>query len=372
MSKKTKILLLYQFDSHQFIIDCLIENIDREKFDVDYFNSKTFKYSGSNSVFLKLLQQLVRIPKFRVVVYLLLRNRLIENIANKYQIVDIHFFSQIYDRILPKLQAKLKVTFWGSDIYRVSEERRSNFPTLLKNVCLVHATTPMMESYFEKYNNLQIPVVTLPIGIKNFELILDATRNLEKNELKKQLEIPENKHIITLGYNANPSQQHLKILNQLSELSIYQKEKCFLIVPLTYAGNKFYINEVKRSLDLLRIQYLVLENYLDLETKNLYTIASDIAINIQTTDGFSASIQEYFLTQNIMLLGEWLPYKWLKEKGIQFSEINEDNLCQQLESVLEGFEEYKKATSGNTKIIYEISSWHAISSSWNNIYTQLI
>jgi hypothetical protein len=372
MIKKTKILILYQYDSHQSIINCIRKYLDEKSFEADFFNTKTYAYSGKNSLKLKLLQRLVKIPKIRVIVNYIVRSRIILNISKKYQLIDIHYFSEIYDQLLPFINGKIKVTFWGSDLYRVSEQRRKQFSTILKKVSIVQVTTPLMESYFNQYNDFNIPITSVPLGIQNFENIQDLKAKYEKNEIKSLLNLPKNKFIITIGYNANPSQQHFKILEQLSQLQPELKEKCFLIVPFTYAGNKSYIQKIKKQLETTNINHFIIDKFLDSEIKNMYTLSSDIAINIQITDGFSASLQEHILTENIMLLGSWLPYNWLKERGINYIEVNDQNISQQLENVIINFDKYKKSTSESSKIIYSISSWNTISNKMNQIYSQLI
>ena len=51
---------------------------------------------------------------------------------------------------------------------------------------------------------------------------------------------------------------------------------------------------------------------------------SNITLNIQETDAFSGSISESIMADNVVLVGDWLPYNIYEEWGVKIFKTDLD------------------------------------------------
>ena len=59
---------------------------------------------------------------------------------------------------------------------------------------------------------------------------------------------------------------------------------------------------------------------------------SDIYIHANITDAFSSSMLEYLLSNNICLIGDWLPYSRLKKNNIFHISLSN---CKEITGIIE-------------------------------------
>ena len=133
-----------------------------------------------------------------------------KTIANN--LVDIHFFSKIYDNLLlNKKFNKVKISFWGSDIYRINSNRISSMNDLTANADELYFNTVEMKAFaipfFKQKNKLNYQ----NFGISTFNVIESLSNKGSIETFKTELKIPPNKLIISIGYNGKKEQQHLNI-----------------------------------------------------------------------------------------------------------------------------------------------------------------
>ncbi len=213
-------------------------------------------------------------------------------------------------------------------------------------------------------------VFTQPFGVVHFEKIRSLKMELKLTEVKKKLGLNTEKIQVTIGYNASPGQQHLEIIKEIANVSEKLKSRIELVFLMTYGGNYTYIKQVENELKKSNFNYQIVAEQLTEEQICMFRIASDITLNFQTTDGFSASIQEHFFAGSVMLLANWLPYEWLREKGLYFHSSSFSELKQKLENIISNFEEEKIFCSTNFQKIEPISDWKSLARNWSEIYKQ--
>ena len=365
---------MYQFNVHLALLNELKIQMISYDIQIDLFNSRTFEYDGSVSLKrLNFLALLVKIPKVRVIVYFLFRNKIIRRLTNHYNLVDIHFFSKIYDNLILKKRFDiLKISFWGSDVYRVNKSRINSMDYLTANADELYFNTVEMKAFampfFKQKNKLNYQ----NFGISTFNVI-ESLRNKGSIEtFKTELNIPPNKLIISIGYNGKKEQQHLKIISAIKKIDKSQLNKLFLVFPMTYARDSDYYDLIINALKEIGVSYQILNKSLSIDTICKYRLISDIKINMQTTDAFSASVQEYFYAKNIMILGEWLPYHWLEDNGLYYIKSNFQTLHLKIKNTIQDFSNEKEKHAHNSDKIALISDWKYVSASWAENYKRLI
>jgi len=100
-------------------------------------------------------------------------------------------------------------------------------------------------------------------------------------------------------------------------------------------------------------------------------LSTDIAVNIQVSDAFSATVQEQIFAGSIVIAGSWLPYSLLKEQGIYFVETGPDSLAESIENCIAEFKVSQAECINNRERIRILSSWQSAVTDWVNIYSEL-
>lgn len=359
-----KILILYQFESNKHLLNRLKAELSELDIQAETFNTRTFGYSKQSSIGLRALSILVKIPKVRVLVYRIFRNRIILGLSNKFDSIDIHFYSPIYDSIIEKIDKPVKVVFWGSDLYRVKDERINEIKKNIGKIKTLHFLTPEMKKFAEEKEITHSNSFVQPFGVVHFDLIKTLKKTFDKGKTK----LPKDKAIIAIGYNASPNQQHIKIINEINMLPKEIKNNLHIVLLMTYGGNKNYISSIENLLNKNSLNFTIIDKRLsEIELCNI-RLTVDITINFQITDGFSSSIQEHFYAENIMILGDWLPYNWLKDNGLSFHNISIKNLSKTILDIISNLDSEKELAEQNVKNIEVISKWSSCISKWKDIY----
>ena len=190
--------------------------------------------------------------------------------------------------------------------------------------------------------------------LEKLKEILDGRINKDTSFLDNK---SEGKIILTIGYSGRTWQQHFYVLDALEKISSKNKDKLFLIIPMTYDANPEYKNYIENRLSRLGIPYQILEKRLSLEQNLSMRIISDIAICIQNTDALAASVREHIMAGSVFIGGDWLPYTLFLEEGIYFRPTSLDNLSNTIEDVIDNIKEEKRKCQKNTELMYNYSSW---------------
>lgn len=293
-----------------------------------------------------------------------------------YDVIHIHYVTPLFAKYAKQLKSKcekLIVTIWGSDYYRSDYQVRQLQKILYDEADLItFDNEETMEDFIKFYGNNFINKTTVNrFGLTALEYI-DKIRNINKEILKEQYEIPKNSIVVTCGYNATKAHNHIQIIQELNKIKEKLPNNLFFIFPMTYGKEQEYIIEVKELLNKCGFKYKILEDFMNFDEVALYTKITDIMIQVQTTDTLSASMQEQIYSGNIVITGEWLPYKILENKKIFFIKVNKfDELGNKLIEIINNLEYYKEKCKDNPEKIYKLSSWNETIYSWYNSYMMI-
>ena len=309
-----------------------------------------------------LLNMLYHIPRLRVYVRRCCSKFFIRKNIHENDIIVLHFIDPGYYRFIKQLRNKTKnIVFhwWGSDLYR-SDERIKKIQREMSTMARRHVMVNGMNDYFiNNFPQEASKIHFAKFGINLLDLMNEIPNDFNKNDLKKKFLIPEDHIVIACGYNGSRGQQHLIMIDALDRLPQSIKSRIFLLLPMTYGADDDYVREIESHLEFSGIKFRILTSFLN--TLNLINLRflSDLTINIQVSDGFSASIRESLYAGNILIVGDWLPYHEIKEWGVFYIETSIDTLKQKIEDVFISYEVYKIRTLKNREIIYQTSSWHS-------------
>ena len=374
-------LIIFPYPNHNALVFNMVKNLRANNLVVDALNSANLQFIGETNTKVKfkykLLSWLLRlpIPKIKGVISRIVGiDKILFRITEKYDLIDFHMFSPAYDSIIKELikkGKKVKISIWGSDFYRASHIRREQQRPIYRLCNRIQISTREMKNDFVSYfNDFEDKIRIVNFGIHQFDII----DKIQKLPFRSKFKPDEYKDRLTVicGYNGSNGQQHLTIIGAIKKLDGSVKSKMYLILPMTYGCEKAYYNNIKKELLQLNVPYLIIRNFLDDETNAKLRIAADLVINIQKTDAFSGSLQEHLYAGCLLLVGDWLPYSILHEKGVFYKTCSMDNLDKKIADCVENYDVYKRDTTGNKEKMHQISSWSNVGKRMSDIYKELV
>ena len=291
-----------------------------------------------------------------------LRNILLSTRAN---FVNFFFVSDNIIDILSdiNLRSNIILTYLGSDLLRRCKKyHKKELCAMTKSSNIIVMTEDMFDVVSKDSKMLTEKISVIDMGVS----AINEIDNLRDNNVSCKLKILGrdniNKKIVTIGYNAIPQQQHIKVIESLMKLDVVDKQKIHLIVPLTYGRKDIqYIENVKVILSKSGFTYTILEQFMNDKEIAELCLATDYFINAQTTDAFSSSMIEHLYSNSVVINASWLSYKPLIVMGIDcatFHDFNElPNLIFKLEK-----------TDIDINILKEYCSWDTCMNKWKKIY----
>lgn len=334
---------------------------------VDKCSDSTSRYYNITTYFPNWLKKLAH-PFILYYIYLQL---LIVLKGRKYQIIHFHFTYSFYIFLVPicrLFKIKIVSSIWGSDYYHAKKIGMFFKVLFWKKVNIVSITNENLKNILidKGINSKKIRITRF--GLTNINNIDTLLKEKYKKDYKKFLKIPLDKKIIMVGYNRSANQNHEAIINALQKIDSSELNRYFFIFPLTY-GPTERVSKISSILQCTQLNYILLPNLLSMIEFSKYTIVTDIFIQLQTSDQFSATMTEHIYCGNSVITGAWLNYDILKERDVTYFEINSiDKLSNELKETLNTCGLSSEQQKNNRKIIFDLCHWKVNIHSWKNIY----
>lgn len=296
----------------------------------------------------------------------------------KIDFVDIqsppHSYQAIAMSLIFKLmRAKVIVSFWGSDILRINKKDAKVLKYLLSNADKINLATLEMEEKFKSFygDMFNDRFCAAKFGSLAFDYINYYKGNMSKKECKKWIGADSERITVAIGHNGNREQQHIKVLNKLSELPQNTKDKIVLVLHVGYGLDNEYTVELKRSLENLSIRHIVINDILSLDDIAKLRIGTDIIVHAQTTDALSGSIREAIYAESILINPTWIHYSEFDEYGVEYIKYNSFNdLCEHITAAIN--KNVSVNTKKNSEIMHHQYSWDAVYRDWTEIFNGTI
>lgn len=292
--------------------------------------------------------------------------RAFNSIACNYKLISIQFLTiqaGFLFNVLKKYGAKLIVTPWGSDIYRIGCIQQWFTKQLINKADYV---TLMPNSKFgddvkAQYSVPENKCIPLCFGSDVLDkIILDSKT---KEECKEALLGTSENFCIVVGYNASSAQNHLKIIDALRQIKEKLPSNTVLLFPMTYAKEESYLQQVQSSLENLGIKYRIFDSYLSDEEVVDLRKSTDLFIHMQVSDAYSSSLQETLICGQKVINAKWLRYKELEQLGVPYRLATFDNLSSIIVDVLKE----KKSTIDVSEALKQYT-WSYQLQKWNILY----
>lgn len=292
-----------------------------------------------------------------------------------YDVAHLHFVARdhhSFAAMFRSLSNRLIVSVWGSDYYRATAEQKSLNQALLDTADIV---TFSNDTTMSDYSREFPPRPHARHVVRRFGLeVLNDLRSIagrSRHECRKDLSLPADSLIVACGTNGSSGQQHLKILNEISFILEKLPKNIFFLLPMTYGSDDQYASEVEVFMEDRSIPGRILKGFLPSQKLASMRRASDILIQLQTTDQFSGAMQEHLFAGSMVITGEWLPYNLLEESGIHWHRVQHvDELSNVLPDIVDRVEAHHRACIANSNIIWALSSCEATTAQWLDLYEQ--
>ena len=359
----TKVLLIYSY--YSVYTKQLIENISKRYSDIE-FSLITSVKENQDKIDSRLLKH----------IYYFQTKDDIKTILEQLPVYDVmqilwieRRWSYFYELIRSKTR-HLNLNVGGSEFYRAGKAERDFKRNLIACADKVTAETEATVQEFQEYykDEVKNKMGLLPFGIEVLDFIY-SNKNRDINVFKRKYHIPLNKIVVTCGHNANESHQHMDMIDALCNMTDVEKRKIVCVFPMTYNGEKSYVEKVRTRLDETNLDYVILTEFMDFQSMAEYALISDIMIHVQTTDQLSSTMLEEMYAGSIVIAGSWLPYRSLHEMGIYFLDVDTiPDVTAVLEDVVMNMESHKEKCAGNSEIVWQHSSWDVLAPKWRALW----
>lgn len=315
-----------------------------------------------------------KVPKVRGIVH-----RLYSKIAmnayikqfGSFDIVHIHgMWNYSWDFSLAKYANSVICSYWGSDLFRSPQTNRHMIDCLMRAKYITISTKEMKQKFNEIFGlQFDEKIRSVKFGVTAFEAINALLCNTSKEDCKRSFGIAADKIVVSIGYNAKHQHQHLAVLAELAHLTFDQLSQITLVLQMTCgAASQSYLDSVDAALRKLPCESIVFSTFMDINEVAKLRIATDIFIHAQTTDAFSASVQEYLYAGATLINPTWIKYGDLKDANIDYFEYHNFSELPSLllHCISNSKEEFIIAE--DRKKLYNLSSWKSVSSQWAELY----
>lgn len=342
-----------------------------------------YRELGIKIVYLNLLLENCVLNKSNAVPMLYKKRKEINNFfkhTNKrIDVIHMHYVEPsvlVYISFLWFTARKKILTFWGSDILRITEE---NTKLLYPFIYTATDITFMISEQYKCFNEifgkkLRKKTKIIDMGNSTIDFIDELRHKIKKEELRKEFNLSEDKVVIHIGYNGAKEQQHLKIIRGISHLSDEIKKKCIFIFPWSYGSplDGDYVREVKNAVNN-DIDILFDSQFYEEEKLAKFRMVCDIFIYGQTTDAMSDSCVEYVYSGSYFLCPRWIWKNYslfnnLSDRIIEYKSF--DDLSLILIKILQNNHmEYSNGISDSIRNkIYENKAWKYQSLKWRSLF----
>ena len=312
-----------------------------------------------------------RIPKVNGIANILMRAKSLRKYG-PFDIIHIHFVTRaalLLAKLLKRRDTRVVVSYWGSDLLRKDINELKKESSFFSGIsCFTLSSDAMHERFVNIYGQQYLNRINkVRFGVSGFTSIVQVKENFSIEECKESIGANPDKVLITIGYNKAQGQQHDKVLSQINVLDKSLQERIEVVLQCSYGEcSKEYWERLYQIINKLYCKTIVLTDYMsDIEVAKL-RYATDIYINAQITDAFSASMQEYLFSGAIVFNPRWLSYPEISEFGLSCIEYNDISEIPKAISKALSVERCRKPENS---IIYKHTSWNEVKKGWEKSYS---
>lgn len=362
------------FTASQSTVLCdLLVSMGHEVKAYDYSNGTLYNFNGSLTIENKcninglFLIHLLRYISFR---------RFIKMHGDEYDLVQVMYYRPeffFFNYLFSKFRGIKLICLYGSDVntFITIKKYFLNFLYLADYISFTteEAKNEFLVNYrFKSTNN----IVINPFPAQKLDSIINVSES-NKKAFREHYGVSADCKIVVCGMSGTSNEQFYKMTQELKKINT---QNIRFVFPISYGMceneigkfSKYVIRNLGRERVIIIDKYLTSEEVVDLR------LATDILVNMRKKDQAGGAFLESLAAGSLAIVGSWLPYNYLKTKGVYFSAIND--FSELAESVTIGLdllnnEAVKMRLNLNSSIIMDEYSPVAVVRSWTSFYNSL-
>lgn len=316
---------------------------------------------------------LEKIPFLKIIYYYFGIKKILDK-NNKYDVISIqmvYYYYFLAVSILKRKSKKLLLTFYGSDFNQLSPIYKPFLKRVVRSASKISTANPKLRYDLQHHFDLsESDISIVRFGLRPLDKLSSLIKQTTKSDAKKEIGFG-NSFVITIGTNASQNQNHLEIINIISNVTELLPKDYLLVFPMTYGyGNRReYIDKIKSLLIKKKLNFKILDDFLSDQDIAILRISTDILIQLQNHDQLSGAMQEHLFAGNIVITGAWLDYNIMKQNNIFFLEINQiSELEDLLPKLFEDTQVDFQKRNENSQKVWDLSSWSKTINNWLIFY----
>ena len=301
-----------------------------------------------------------------------------------YDIINFHWIRSawiINTKEYKKYCKYIVTVFWGAE-WRLNKLFFSNqiYRIKLKKLLAVSdkiiLDTTDMENEIIKLGTDKSKLAYATLGSTPLAKLEEIMGSISCENSKIELGLDPTRISVIIGYSGKPLHNHLEIIRTLNASFKNNQEiinKVELVVPMTYGCNARYQDTVEFELEKSSFKYKVFRQDMDEDKVAKFRIATDIFLQLSSSDARSLCVVENFIASNIIISASWLPYFDFKNEGLFFYEVDSiAEMPQLLNKVIAEFSETQKLFLNNKCLLNGKQKWDNVIGKWVQIFEDLM
>lgn len=297
------------------------------------------------------------------------RARQILRTAGHWDVLSLHYAHPQYALLTREMRQcadRVVTTLWGSDLYRTGSIGRILQARILRHSDAI--TVLHQEMADEVGARFGVPALrktqAVRFGLSPLESLIKSVRSPRPD--RSEFGLPD-APVISIGYNASPGQQHLRVLQTLERSNL--PSTTGIVFPLMYGGSPDYTDRVIHAASTSRFQTSVIKSRLCPEEIARFRQLVDILIQVQPTDALSGSMQEHLYAGTRVITGSWLKYRILDERGIPVERVKDiDDIPSCVQRLLPELGRARPDLQSIRESIWDLSSWDTNLERWIGVF----
>lgn len=298
-------------------------------------------------------------------------------VFRRYDIVNMHFAKSWLYYALPclkRMTRQIVITPWGSDVLRLEGEK--NLKKMQKiygeaKYITVNPETYLAETIVKKFNCNPKKIYPLEFGMDYVDYLIEAKPDKTVEEAKGRFGLKDG-YVITCGYSTAPSHRHEAIVDAIYSMKENLPNNLVLLFPFTYSwGTKEYTQGLKDKCIMLGLKSVFVEEFLNDEDLYMLRLATDMFVNVQTTDAGAASVMQYILCKKKIVSGTWLKY-YTMEKYTPLFYFPVNTMEELGESILKAYQSEEIKMSQDLIDYIMSRGWKSEIKEWNDFFVSIV
>jgi glycosyltransferase involved in cell wall biosynthesis len=248
-----------------------------------------------------------------------------------YDLYHFHFCIADYVRWMDGVppSARILCSFWGSDLMRASGRYEYLHQSrALERADAITLQSPEMReillSKFGRHLQPKVHCARFSLHEPYYEMI-DHIRqqSVPPTTLRQELGVSDDRWLVVVGHNGNPSNNHLEIIAALAGMTAADKSPAVWVFPMSYTASEPHTRAVELAARSAGLDFRILSRYLAWPELAAFRCATDLLIHLPASDALSGTVLEVLYAGSPVITAGWLPYSPYRQAALPLLNVDD-------------------------------------------------